>query len=120
TAGVDGPSKGPFRKLFAAWLDRRRNPDTLRAGMSAALYDGIAEAVPVARRVLADKELPPQLVGQALQVVGNFGTRDDLPLLVAFRDDSRVTTNATKPGGAPLGVTTVRDVAAAMDMPLSG
>jgi hypothetical protein len=120
TAGVDGPSKGPFRKLFAAWLDRRRNPDALRTGMDAALFDGLAEAVPPARQLLADKELPPRLIGQALLVVGNFGTRNDLPLLVAFRDDTRTTSTATRPGGASLGATQVRDIAAGMALHLSG
>src|SRR5207249_3282114 len=42
-AGMDGPLKGPFRKLFAAWLDSRRDPAALRAGMDAALFSGLSE-----------------------------------------------------------------------------
>ena len=47
---VGGPTKGPARKLFAAWLDRRRGPMALGAGLDAALYGGVPEAVPAARR----------------------------------------------------------------------
>jgi len=129
--GAEGPLKEPFRKLFAAWLDRRKEPRAIQAGLTAALYCGVPEAAAVARRVAADKAATPGLLAQALLVVGNHGGRNDLPLLAARRADDRATSRMLPPGPVPAlapgpapapgpGDTRVRDVAAGMALRLSG
>jgi RNA polymerase sigma factor (sigma-70 family) len=112
--GVEGPQKDPLRKLFAAWLDRRTDPTAIRAGLDGALFCGVGEAAPVARRVLADKKATPGLTGKALLVLGHHGARDDLPLLTARRTDDRPTTEQQ----TATANTQVRDVAAAMALRL--
>lgn len=119
-AGLDGPQGGSYRKLFAAWLERRRDPAVIQAGLWAALSFGVEEAAPVARRVLADKQAPPRAIEQALLVLGHHGRARDLPVLLAFRTDDRPITTGFKPGGAPAGSLQVRDVATAMALKLSG
>jgi hypothetical protein len=115
-----GPQKGAFRKLFAAWLDQRRDPKAIRAGLDAALFAGFSEAVPAARRMAADPKAGGGPVGTALVVLGHHGGKDDLARLSALRDDTRAFA-VVKPvgGGADLEVQ-LRDVAAAMSLVLRG
>jgi hypothetical protein len=77
------------RRLFVAWLGTRTdNPD--QHCMYVALFDHIAEVVPLARRKAADTTLGPAARGFALLAVGHFGTPADLPLLEKAFADSRV------------------------------
>jgi hypothetical protein len=117
---IGGPMKKQFQKLFAAWFDRRRDTKALQAGVSATLNFALKDGVPVSRRLLGDKAMPPILVGRALLVVGHHGIQQDLPLLRGFRDDSRVTSTAGPPGGEQMGTQQVRDFAAAMSLLLAG
>jgi hypothetical protein len=115
-----GPQKGAFRKLFAAWLDQRREPKAIRAGLDAALFAGFGEATPAARRLAADPKAEGGPVGTALVVLGHHGSKADLTRLSALRDDGRAYC-VIKPvrGGADLEVQ-VREVAATMSLVLSG
>jgi hypothetical protein len=110
-----GPTKEPFRKLFAAWLDRRRDPEAILAGLEAALYGSVPEAAPVARRLAADPKCPPRLLGAALTVLGHHGAQTDLAGLSALRDDDRVLRGGRAIDGLVYEVQ-VRDVAAAMSL----
>ncbi|MBX9624948.1 MAG: hypothetical protein K2X82_14170, partial [Gemmataceae bacterium] len=114
-----GPEKAAVRKLFAAWLDRRRDPKAAKVGLDGALYGAIPEAVPAARKWLADPKAPPGAVGTAALVLGNHGTADDLPRLAKLRDDGRVYLEAKTVAGVT-HTAQVRDVAAAMSLVLRG
>lgn len=118
--GAEGPLKGPFRKLFAAWLEQRREPRAVRAGLNAALMCGLPEAAPVARRVATDKAAALGPLEQALLVLGHHGGPADRPLLAAWRGDERVVSTATRPDKTPAGTRQVRDVAAGMSLKLAG
>ncbi|HET6572322.1 MAG TPA: sigma-70 family RNA polymerase sigma factor, partial [Fimbriiglobus sp.] len=117
--GVVGPLKEPLRKLFAAWLDRRRDPETIHEGLMTALLAGVPDALPTARRLAADPKLPAPAKDRALLVIGNHGTKDDLPLLTACRADARVS-STYKTVRNEVYDTQVRDVAAAMALHLYG
>jgi hypothetical protein len=117
---MDGPSQKQVRKLFAAWVEQRQDPNALLAGMTASLHFALPEAVRTARRVLAEKSTSPRLCGQAILVIGHHGIKEDVPLLIGFRGDERVTRTATAPGGGQIGAGQVRDVATAMALKLSG
>jgi hypothetical protein len=84
-----GPLKEPFRKLFVAWLECRKEPKAAKAGLYAALYTGIPDVVGVARRRVLDAKAPAVATGTALLVLGHHGTLDDLAALSALRDDDR-------------------------------
>ena len=107
--GAEGPA---VRKLFAAWLDRRRDPEARADGLYLALHTAIREALPAARRVLADPKAEARPVGYALLVLGNHGEPDDLPRLAAFRNDTRV--HHLWHGGGQTYTIQLRDVAAGM------
>jgi sulfatase modifying factor 1 len=114
-----GPLKEQYRKLYVAWLDRRRDPKALNTGLEAALYGAIPEAVQVARRVVGDTKAPASVVGTALLVLGNHGSLDDLAKLAAFREDTRAFWEHTTVQKIRLEIQ-VRDVAAAMSLNVRG
>jgi RNA polymerase sigma factor (sigma-70 family) len=88
--GKDAAIPPALRRLFAAWLATRANPNPARFGMNLALYHSISEVGPAARARAADAALDPQARGFALLAVGRFGGAADLPLLEKAFDDTRV------------------------------
>jgi hypothetical protein len=115
-----GPQKRSFARLFTAWLDRRRDPKVVQAGLEAALFAHIPEAAPVARRLAADANTPGPVAGTAVLVLGYLGSKDDLARLSALRDDGRVFEVHGRAGVEPAIDLQVRDVAAAMSLVLWG
>jgi RNA polymerase sigma factor (sigma-70 family) len=79
-----------LRRLFAAWLGTRTDPNPMQFGMNLALYHGITEVAPAARANAANAKLDPRARGFALLAVGRFGTRTDLALLKEAFSDARV------------------------------
>ncbi len=121
TDGVRGPQKEPLRKLFAIWLDRRTDPETIHDGLETALYASVPDALPIARRLVADPKLSAPRKGVAVLIVGNHGTKDDLPLLTACRSDARPYYEyTTLDKNKKRFEIQVRDLAAAMSLNLSG
>src|SRR4029077_7137959 len=118
--GMEEPTEKQFRKLFEAWLNQRDSVEALHAGMHAILYFGLREGTPAARRVLLRTPSALRLTADALLVIGHHGTKSDLPLVFAFRDDNRVSGNTVNPAGKLIGTHEVCDVAAAMALKLSG
>ena len=119
--GVKGPQKEPLRKLFAAWLDRRTDPETIHDGLETALFASVPDALPIARRLVADPKLSAPTKGVAVLIVGNHGTKDDLPLLNACRSDVRPYYEyTTLDKNKQRFEIQVRDLAAAMSLHLSG
>ncbi len=80
----------PVRRLFAAWLRTRTDPNPIQFGMNLAVYHTIAEVAPAARVNAANAALAPEARGFALLVVGRVGTVADLPLLENAFADARV------------------------------
>jgi hypothetical protein len=117
---VRGRQRVPARKLFAAWLDRRTGPAAIQSGLEAALYAGVAEAVPVARRLAADPKAPGAVAGTAALVLGHHGARADLSRLSALREDGRAYLVLSGLPGEPDLELQVREVAAAMSLMLRG
>jgi RNA polymerase sigma factor (sigma-70 family) len=90
-----------LRRLYAAWLKTRTDPQSIANGLNLAIYHNIAEVAPVAAAHAANDKLAPGVRGFALLAVGRFGTAADLPVLKKAFVDSRVfhTTNYTFQGG---------------------
>lgn len=106
-----GSLKVPYRKLFVAWLENRRDSTTVYLGLQESVFASIAEAVPFSRRVVADTKASDIAISTAMLVIGNLGTLDDLTLLAKFRDDSR-------PRSKYSGDTQLRELATAMSLVL--
>jgi RNA polymerase sigma factor (sigma-70 family) len=89
------------RRLFAAWLGTRTDPNPIQFGTHLALYHVISEAAPAARKNAADARLDPTARGFALLTVGRFGAVADLALLEKAFSDTRVfhATNDTSEAG---------------------
>jgi RNA polymerase sigma factor (sigma-70 family) len=82
----------PLKKLTAAWLAKRWENDMLRAGLTLAHRYDIPEGVATARRVLADPRpaaIEPPNIAAAIVLVGQHGTKDDLPVLARHAADDR-------------------------------
>jgi len=120
--GVEGPTGPQMRKLFATWFDNRENPKAISAGLSATLTFAVKEGAPRARRLAQDKKTEPGILGQALLILGHYGTKEtDLAILREYRNDERQTRIIQRPGGEKLrGSYQVRDTASAMSLLLSG
>jgi hypothetical protein len=114
-----GPLKEPLRKLFAAWLERRMEPKAIKAGLYAALYASIPEAVDVARRTVVDTKVPAVTRGTAVLVLGHFGTIDDLAALSALRNEDHPIMGWNSYDRTPYGVQ-LRELATAMSVRLRG
>jgi RNA polymerase sigma factor (sigma-70 family) len=86
-----------LRRLYAAWLKTRTDPQPIQIGLNLAVNYYIAEVAPVAAAHAANDKLAPGVRAFALLAVGRFGTADDLPVLKKAFVDSRVfhTTNYT-------------------------
>jgi len=133
-----GPLAQPLRKLVGAWLASRGDePRAVSIGLSLAQQFDIPAALPVARRRLEKYDgktgtWTAALIGvQAIQVVGKYGTKDDVPLLARFASDATVAVHIVpdkglvKPGTvAPVdgrdSTEEVRDAALAMMIALQG
>jgi hypothetical protein len=79
-----------LRRLYAAWLKTRTDPQPIATGLNLAVYHYIAEVGPVAAAHAANDKLAPGVRAFALLAVGRFGTADDLPVLKKAFVDSRV------------------------------
>jgi RNA polymerase sigma factor (sigma-70 family) len=86
-----------LRRLYAAWLKTRTDPQPIAMGLKLAVNHYIAEVAPVAVAHAANDKLAPGVRAFALLAVGRFGTADDLLVLKKAFTDSRVfhTTNYT-------------------------
>jgi hypothetical protein len=119
------PAASPpeIRRLFAAWLAVRADGHIAAHGLWLATYHDMKESLLAAKAVLADEKSAPEARGFAALAVGQFGTKDDVPLLEEAFPDTRVfhRTNYTdaKGGGKPV-TCQVRDAALAAVLHLCG
>ena len=125
TAAITAGSDRVFAGLLVAWLANRTDSDTLTGGVRLAIRHEVADVLPVARRLAADKELSPRSRCAALAAVAQFGTRADLPLFKAlFADETPVATSIeNRTGYFTFGTritTQARDAAAGMALLLFG
>src|SRR5262249_52295428 len=86
--GVRGPLGPPFKRLFAAWLAQRANPESIFNGLENARTQKIAEALPVARRIVANHKLHVKCRAATLPVLGMYGGLADERLVSAFLADT--------------------------------
>ena len=102
------------RKLFAAWLAARQDAESIRVGLSFARYHQFAEALPVARAMLANDRMTLAERTPALFVIATSGTKADLDRVRPFLDSDAEyhRTKYTDEGKKQYPVVTqVRDVA---------
>jgi RNA polymerase sigma factor (sigma-70 family) len=87
-----GSLVAPLKALTVKWLEKRRENDGLRAGLTLALRYDIPEVLPAVRALLTklDADVQPPNVAAAVAVVAEFGTRDDVELLLPHLTDARV------------------------------
>jgi hypothetical protein len=116
---IRGDEKEPVRKLYLSWLEKRTGPAAVKTSLHAALYGSIPEAIPFARKRIADPKVDPAVLGTLVLVLGNHGDKSDAKRLVAFKDDERVCYEYKLVRGGTV-TTQVRDVAAAMLLKLHG
>jgi hypothetical protein len=112
-----------LRRLYAAWLGTRTDPQPIAIGMRFAVHHRFAEVYPVAVVHAANDKLAPGARGFALLAVGRFGKPADLHLLEKAFADSRVfhITNYTFKDGKQRGVEVrVSDTAVAAALRLAG
>ena len=115
-----GPLGPVVRRLAAAWLGRRTNPEEIdwMLGQGFALTD-FPEAYPVARRVAADADLPAKCRSAAILYLARYGGAAELPAIATFFDVAdAVYTGAEFPGGKM--TVEVRDVAVRAAVQLHG
>ncbi|HEV3384765.1 MAG TPA: sigma-70 family RNA polymerase sigma factor, partial [Gemmata sp.] len=73
---------GPaVKRIFAAWLTVRDNPDTRERGFAIAAGYRVKEVLPLARKVLADEKEVAEQRAQCALILGILGNHDDSPLL---------------------------------------
>ena len=108
-----GPWAPAARCLFAAWLTVRADTEDRTAGLKAATAAGVAEALPAARRWVADPLVPPSVRGLCLPLLARFGGPADRLLAEALIDNP-----ASVTGGARR--VTVGDLALAVSVHLAG
>jgi hypothetical protein len=90
-AGALGTTKPPaLRRLYAAWLKTRTDPQLIAIGLNLAVNHSIAEAAPVAVAHASNDKLAPRARAFALLAVGRLGKPADLPVLKQAFLDSRV------------------------------
>jgi hypothetical protein len=91
-AAYSAANSTPLKKLTVAWLEKRRENDTLRAGITLAIRYDITDGVAAVRIVLNTpntKKIDPQNLAACLVLLGLNGTKDDLPLLARHTTDDR-------------------------------
>lgn len=109
-----------LRRLFAAWVARPLNPDSLTAyrNLLRALENDVKEALTPAAGLLSGGGAPAHFVPWAILTVGRFGGREHIALLEPLLNDER---NIAVPNrGAQNLDAQVRDVALAVIVHLSG
>jgi WD40 repeat protein len=79
----------PVRRLFAAWLKTRADPNLIAIGMHFAIAEKISEAYSAARTHASNAKLEPEARGFAVLAVGELGSRADLHLLEPTFADTR-------------------------------
>jgi hypothetical protein len=107
--GIKGQYGLPLKRLFAAWLAQRANPESIFNGLDCARTGMIAEALPVARKVAANDKLIVKCRAAALPILGMYGKPADAPLMAAFLGETSVFTEYQCAGKKT--VVQVRDVA---------
>jgi RNA polymerase sigma factor (sigma-70 family) len=111
------------KRLYAAWLATRREPDAIRMGLLRATQFEIREAILTARALVADEKLPISDRVTALFVVMLSGDKADAALCAPFFKDESVyheTRYTDKDQKATAVITQVRDVAVAVALILHG
>jgi hypothetical protein len=107
--GVRGPHGAPFKRLFAAWLAQRANPESIFNGLDNARTGMVAEALPVARAIAANDKLPIKCRAATCPVLGMYGGPEDERLVAAFLTDATVFHASEDPNRKT--ITQVRDLA---------
>jgi RNA polymerase sigma factor (sigma-70 family) len=121
--GINTTNMPAFRRLWAAWLGTRTDPQPIALGMRLAVYHGFSEAFPKAVAHAANDKLAPTARGFALLAVGRFGSAADLPLLEKAFADARVfhqTNYHSKDGKQQPVEVRVSDTAVAAALHLAG
>lgn len=115
--GADPPDV-PFRKLYAAWLEKERYTLVLRRGIDVAAQHKVRECAPVILKIASDRNTVATVRATSLLGFAKLGTRDDIaglePLL---KDDLQIA--ATVVNG-DRGTVQMRDVALATAIQLAG
>ena len=87
-----GPHAAPLHKLIVGWLDRRRDYESVRYGLALVheldLTDGLSAARWVLGQPASNRDL--ELHAIALALIGQMGTKDDLPLVLRWTADATV------------------------------
>jgi hypothetical protein len=108
----------PFRRLFAAWLEKERYTLLLRRGMDIAAQHKVRECGPTLLKIATDANTLP--ANQATAVLGfaRLGTKDDIPTLAPLLKNENLVCRTAING--ELGSVLVRDVALGASIQMAG
>lgn len=112
------PPAVPFRKLYAAWLEKERYSLVLRRGIDIAAQHGVKECAPTALRIAADPGTPVFIRSTALLGFARLGSKEDIKELAPFLADKATIANVVVNGER--GTVQVRDVALGAAVQLAG
>jgi RNA polymerase sigma factor (sigma-70 family) len=117
-----GSISAPERRLRAAWLAARRESQGLHIGLRFAVYHEIAECLPAARTIAADKTLSEVDRAIALFVVGQGKDKADVALCEPLYKSEAVyhQTNYSDGKSQVAVVGQVRDIAVGVALILHG
>jgi hypothetical protein len=108
----------PWRKLYAAWLEKERYMVVVRRGLDIAAQNGVRECAPVALKIAGDKRTTTVIRSAALIGFSRLATKDDIKDLAPFLADK--TTIGTVIVNGEQGSVEVRDVALGVAVHLTG
>jgi hypothetical protein len=112
------PANVPFRRLFAAWLEKERYSILVRRAIDLAAQHKVRECAPAALKVAIDPGTMPAVRAAALVGFARLGTKDDLPALdPLFKSEVQI---AAVQVNGERGTVQVRDVALGAAILLTG
>jgi hypothetical protein len=108
----------PFRRLYAAWLEKERYTLLVRRGMDLAVQHKVRECAPALLKIAADQSTMPATQATAILGYARLGTKDDIAALAPLLKNESLVCRAAINGG--LGSVLVRDVALGASVHLAG
>ncbi len=103
------PPATPFRKLFAAWLEKERYSIAMRRGLDTAARYRVKECAPVALKIAKESGTSATYRASALITFGKLASKENLKDLQSFLNDKLHIANVSVNGQR--GTVEMRDVA---------
>jgi hypothetical protein len=110
----------PFRKLYAAWLEKERYALVMRRALDIAAQHGVKECAPTALTIAADTTTAAMYRASALIAFGKLADKQNVKDLEPFLKDKLQIGANVFIGGNERGSVQMRDVALGAAVQLAG